>query len=91
MLALYNGGYQISGEVTTECKPVRIPIVSVLPKKYVVQNSVTPKLPVLQMWNKTRMVLVGQIQVELQNPANKNLYTMYFIVVEDDSSFAPMI
>ena len=51
----------------------------------------TPTSTVLQMWNKTRVIPVGEAKVDLQNPANNRQYKVKFIVVDDDSGFAPSL
>ena len=74
-----NGGHQIYGEVYINDFPVRIQIdsgatVNVIPKKYIGDNHVTPTSTVLQMWNKSRVIPVGEAKVELENPANNKRY-----------------
>ena len=65
--------------------------VNVIPKRYIGDNHVTPTSTVLQMWNKTRVIPVGEAKVELQNPANNKRYKVKFIVVDDDSGLAPLL
>ena len=94
--AVDNGGHQIYGEVNINDFPVRIQIdsgatVNVIPKRYIRDNHVTPTSTVLQMWNKTRVIPVGEAKVELENPANNKRYKVKFIVVNDDSGIAPLL
>ena len=94
--AVDNGGHHIYGEVNIKDFPVRIQIdsgatVNVIPKKYIGDNHVTPTSTVLQMWNKTRVIPVGEAKVELENPANNKRYKVKFIVVNDDSGLAPLL
>ena len=94
--AVDNGGHQIYGEVNINDFPVRIQIdsgatVNVIPKRYIRDNHVTPTSTVLQMWNKTRVIPVGEAKVELENPANNKRYKVKFIVVNDDSGLAPLL
>ena len=94
--AVDKGGHQIYGEVNINGFPVRIQIdsgatVNVIPKRYIGDNHVTPTSTVLQMWNKTRVIPVGEAKVELENPANNKRYRVKFIVVNDDSGLAPLL
>ena len=50
----------------------------------------TPTSTVLQMWNITRVIPVGEAKVERQSQANNKLYKVKFIVVDDDSGLAPL-
>ena len=94
--AVDKGGHQIYGEVNINDFPVRIQIdsgatVNVIPKRYIGDNHVTPTSTVLQMWNKTRVIPVGEAKVELENPAKNKRYRVKFIVVNDDSGLAPLL
>ena len=80
------------GEVNITDFPVRIQIdsgatVNVVPERYIGHNLVST---VQQMWNKTRVIPVGEATVELHNPANNKLYKVKFIVVDDDNGLAPL-
>ena len=91
-----NGGHQIYGEVNINDFPVRIQIdsgatVNVIPMRYIGDNHATPTATVLQMWNKTRVIPVGEAEVELHNPANNKRFKVKFIVVDDDSGLAPLL
>ena len=88
--AVDNGGHQIYDEVNINDFPVRIQIdsgatVNVIPKRYIRDNRVTPTSTVLQMWNKTRVITLGEAKVELQNPADNKRYKVKFIVVSNDT------
>ena len=94
--AVDNGSHQIYGEVNIKDFPVRIQIdsgatVNVIPKRYIGDSHVTPTSTVLQMWNKTRVIPVGEAKVELHNPANNKRYKVKCIVVDDDSGLAPLL
>ena len=94
--AVDNGGHQIYGEVNIKDFPVRIQIdsgatVNVIPKRYIGDNHVMPTSTVLQMWNKTRLIPVGEAKVELHNPANNRRYKVKFIVVDDESGLVPLL
>ena len=75
--AVDSGGHKIYGEVNIKDSPVRIQIdsgatVNVIPKRYIGDNHLTPTSTVLQMWNRTRVIPVGEAKVELQSLLTTN-------------------
>ena len=91
-----NYSNQIHAEFVIEGKTISAQIdcgasVNVIPAKLIGTTPITPTSTILQMWNKTKVVPLGEVRIAVKNPANEHEYRIKFIVVPNSLGLTPII
>ena len=80
---------EISSEMVIDDKSVIFQmdcgsLINIIPKSIVDKHKLTPTSKTLIMWNKTEVTPLGTARIIVTNPANRNKYSVEFVVVNEE-------
>ena len=59
-------------------------LINIIPKSIADKHKLTPTSKILIMWNKTEVTPLGRARLIVTNPANRNKYSMEFVVINEE-------